>query len=424
MLKKISVMALLQMILTLLSAITIPYYYRTIGVSNYGIMGVAIAINQYFLLIVDYGFTLTAARIISHNDSSKEEISKIFSSILLIKLLVFIIGFFFLVLTTEFISINSNILTTIKIGTVIVLGNLLTPSWLFLGKECMKSLVLMTIIPRLIALPLIFGFVHEGSDLNLAMWLYAAPVLTTGVLSAMYVFHKKWVGVHFYKFREVKLLLVNSWPLFLSSFSTNFYTSLTPIVINIFAGTYATGIFSGLDKIRVALLSAITPISQIVYPKINKVFSKNAVEGYWLVRRIAIWMVSGTVIISFLAILLSSTLTDIIFARHVELASISLIVFSFSIIFNVINLILGMYIFIPLGLSDIYARIIFYAGAFHIALLILLTHNFGFLGASICLLITEILIAFLLLFKLGNMNDNFNKAKYKNSILFRICNRI
>ena len=88
------------------------------------------------------------------------------------------------------------------------------------------------------------------------------------------------------------------------------------------------------------------------------------------------------------------------------------------------SLILGMYIFIPLGLAREYANTSIFVGVFHVLLLSLLSHNFSFLGATICLLTTEILLASLLLFKLRNMNNNFKKVKYKDSILFRICNGI
>lgn len=424
MINKISVMAFLQLILTLISAITIPYYYRTIGVSNYGIMGVAIAINQYFLLIVDYGFTLTAAQIISQKDPSKKEISKLFSSILFIKTAVFFLIFLLIISVLELIPIASDLISTIKIGTIIVLGNVITPTWLYLGKERMKSLVIMSIIPRLITLPLIFLLVNDESDLFLAFWIYTVPILITGILSSFYIFYKRWVGLHFYNFKEIKLLLINSWPLFFSSFSTNFYTSLTPIIINAFAGTYATGIFSGLDKIRVALLSAISPISQIVFPRINKVFSESNAKGYSLVRKITFWMLLGSTTISIFVILLSGILTNFIFGDFIELASISLIFFSLSLIFNVLNLILGMYIFIPLGLSKLYANIIFIAGVTHVLLLVILSHYLSFLGASICLLITEFLIASLLLFKLAYLNEKFKKTKFKKSILFKIYHRI
>jgi PST family polysaccharide transporter len=420
MIKKISVMAVLQFVLTLLSAITIPYYLRVIGVSNYGLMGVAIAVNQYFLLVVDYGFTLTAARLISQNSPSKEKISKLFSSILFIKLLIFFVGFLFLVSVLKFIDINVDLIPTIKIGTIIVLGNLLTPTWLYLGKERMKSLIIMTIIPRLIALPLIFTFINDTRDLNLAMWLYAMPILVTGIVSCAYVFYRKWAGLAFYRYSEIKFLLIDCWPLFFSSFSTNFYTSLTPIVINAFAGAYATGIFSALDKIRVALLSGISPISQIVFPKINNIFSKKISEGFHLVRKIAFWMLFGIIIVAISTIGLSNILTHLIFGKYIELASISLSLFSLSLIFNVLNLILGMYVFIPLGLAKIYANVIFISGLFHVLFLALLSYFFGFLGASLCLLSTEILIASILLIKLSNINDDFNKAKFKKSILFRI----
>lgn len=423
MIKKISIMACLQLMSSVLSAVTIPYYLKVIGVSNFGIMAVAIAVNQYFLLIVDYGFTLIAARKVTRNKNSREENSKLFNSILTFKLLTFFFGLSIIYAFLQNFSVDAKLSTSIEIGTIIVLGNLFTPTWLYLGRSCMQSLAVMTIIPRLLTLPIIFIYVKGDSDLFLALWLYCIPILVTGMLATFYAIYKKWIYFRFEQMIGGKSLLIESWPLFLSAFSTSFYTSFTPILINILAGPFSVGVFTSLEKIRAAFLSAVTPVSQVIFPKVNHLFAKSINEGFSLVRHISIYLIGGSTFIVIATMFFSDLIINFLFDQSIEGLSISLILFLVSVIANVINVIVGNYIYIPLGKSKSYANTIFTVGFMHLIILSILTHYYNFLGASICLLITEISISVMLLTKLGMTDEHSKKVFFRESLLYQLFNR-
>jgi PST family polysaccharide transporter len=52
----------LQVANTLLPLITVPYVVRVIGPGNYGLIAFAQAFVTYFVLLVNYGFDLSASR--------------------------------------------------------------------------------------------------------------------------------------------------------------------------------------------------------------------------------------------------------------------------------------------------------------------------------------------------------------------------
>lgn len=52
--------------------ITLPYLVRTLGIESYGYLGFSIAIVQYFVLFVNYGFDLSATSHIAKNGNDKQ----------------------------------------------------------------------------------------------------------------------------------------------------------------------------------------------------------------------------------------------------------------------------------------------------------------------------------------------------------------
>src|ERR1700712_1898995 len=71
----------------LIPAALLPYLVRTLGVENYGLIAFAQSISQYFILATDYGFNFSATRSISKNSEDNEEVSRIFWTVITIKLL-------------------------------------------------------------------------------------------------------------------------------------------------------------------------------------------------------------------------------------------------------------------------------------------------------------------------------------------------
>ena len=59
--------------------VLVPYLTRILGVEKYGVLGLAITVSQYLILLTDFGFNFTASRKIAQfKDKSKSGLVKYF----------------------------------------------------------------------------------------------------------------------------------------------------------------------------------------------------------------------------------------------------------------------------------------------------------------------------------------------------------
>ena len=75
---------LLQIATYLVPLITIPLLNRILGVEKFGLIAFSQAFIQYFIIISDYGFELSASRQVSINRDNKDKLSEIFCSVLIL----------------------------------------------------------------------------------------------------------------------------------------------------------------------------------------------------------------------------------------------------------------------------------------------------------------------------------------------------
>lgn len=71
--------------------ISYPYVIRTVGADNYGVVVFCQAIIAYVVIIINFGYNVSATRKISENRTNVFKIREIYSSIVYQKLLIFAI---------------------------------------------------------------------------------------------------------------------------------------------------------------------------------------------------------------------------------------------------------------------------------------------------------------------------------------------
>ena len=84
-------LSILEIIGLLLPLISYPYVIRTVGADNYGVVVFCQAIIAYVVIIINFGYNVSATRKISENRTNVFKIREIYSSIVYQKLLIFAI---------------------------------------------------------------------------------------------------------------------------------------------------------------------------------------------------------------------------------------------------------------------------------------------------------------------------------------------
>ena len=163
--KNFSSLSLLQASNYLFPLITLPYLFRILGPDKYGLMIFASAFVGYFGIVTDYGFNLSIPREVSIHRDNKNKLSEIFSSVLIIKVSVFIlcaVVFASIVFAIPKFYLDKDIYL---LSFIAVFGQLLFPVWFFQGIEKMHFISLTSISVRALAVVSIFIFINSRREI-------------------------------------------------------------------------------------------------------------------------------------------------------------------------------------------------------------------------------------------------------------------
>src|SRR5271170_3063051 len=75
----------LQLVTYLFPIIILPYLFRVIGPEKFGLISFAQAFVQYFMILTDYGFSVSATKEISLCHENKAKVCNVISAVMTIK---------------------------------------------------------------------------------------------------------------------------------------------------------------------------------------------------------------------------------------------------------------------------------------------------------------------------------------------------
>jgi len=403
--KNFTSLSLLQIANYVFPLITLPYLVRVLGPAKYGLVNFASAFVAYFGILTDYGFNLSATRDLSVCIKDEKKVSTIFSSVLMIKLAIYLISIFlFVAIINIFPQFQDHPLLYI-ISFAGVMGSTIFPIWLFQAYEKMYFILFINVAVRTIFTISIFIMISSENDFLLFALLSSIANLVVGLTGLIFAVSRLKVKLIFPGINEIKQQVSNGWNLFLSTLWINLYTTSNIFILGLFARPDIVGYFAAADKIRMAFQGILSPVTQSVFPYVNKLLSESYDKFVNFNKKLLrITSLTGLLISTFLFVF-ASTISDLILGHEYQRSILILKIIAWLPFIIIISNVLGIQTMIPLKKQKVFSTILFAAAVINILISLFLVPAYFEIGTSISLLITEIFVssAFYIFVKKNNI---------------------
>jgi PST family polysaccharide transporter len=382
----------------LLPLITFPYLVRVLGPAKFGLLAFAQALVQYFVIVTEYGFNLTATREVAIRREQPGQVAETFRTVLTIK--------------CALMALSLAVMTAIVLAVprfrgdapvyfctfLTVVGNVLFPVWLYQGLERMKYITLLTLGPKLLAAAAIFVLVRTDQDYLLAAAIQGSGGLLAGIVGLAMV--RTLIPIDSFALpsvQEIRATLRGGWSVFVSSFGVTLFGNSNIFILGLFASLETVGYFAVADKIVRAAIGLSVPISTAIYPRVSVLFAQSTELAIAFLRRVL--LLGG---IGFLALSLA-LFFGADFAAHLVTgqpnAEIGLLIRLMAILpFTIfVDNVFGVQTLLNLGLTQQLMKAILYAGAFSVVTSFLTVPRFGDRASAVVFTLSQMLVLVLMI---------------------------
>lgn len=328
-------MTILQVVNSFFYILIYPFVINTVGLENYGLYVFATSIAAYFMVFINFGFDMHAAKLISLDQDDNRLHSSLLSSVTVAKLyleLFAVAVFALLVMNIPFMRDNWLLFLLCFANTF---SCIFLPTWYFHGMQKMKILTVIQLSLKCLSLPAIFFLVDGVDDVG----VYTFIVVITNVLSSLVAFGiairlsgspLKWPALV-----KVKVLLFEVQPFFWSSATNTLKQKSVEIIIGSLFGMKEVAIYDLANKVFSVPSLLASNINAALFPMMVKRAQKDIVSkiikievfigllcmlsvvvgGYWVVQLISVHDMQEAY---YLSILLSiNIMTYLVVGSHI-----------------------------------------------------------------------------------------------------------
>jgi PST family polysaccharide transporter len=385
-------LSIMQAANSFLPLLTVPFLVRVLGVELFGQLAFAMALMFYFIVLADYGFNLTATRAISIHREDRDKVSRIYSSVMLIKFALLMVSALCLLALVFFVPALAEHRTLYLFSFLVVIGQSLFPVWFFQGMEKMKYVTYLSVSAKIVLTGGIFILV-SGPDDYLYVPLLTAMGAFLSVMFSLYLVHFPF-GVCFKwpNWLEVRSNLTDGWFVFLSQLKITLFSSTNIVILGIISGPVAVGYYVGAEKIMRALALAQTPITGALFPLMAKKMAHDRAGAMAKLKKVA-YIGSALYVVVLLGVyVLSDTIIHILYTDEMNSSAWVLKVMLVIPLLIFLNNIFGTQILLNTSREKIFFYVLLCAALLSLLLCVGLTQLYSYQGTTIALLITEIFI--------------------------------
>nr|WP_286416531.1 oligosaccharide flippase family protein [Myroides odoratimimus] len=359
-----SYLTILQLINIIIPLLTYPYIIRVLGVDNYGLIVYSQAIIGYIVLLISFGFNITATKDISRNRLNVRKLSKIVSSVFVIKFSIFIISLVILMLIVVGFALDSKLSNLLILTMWMGFYEVFFPVFYFHGTEKMKFITLLNFISKILFLILVFAFIKNSEDVYLYPVFNGLTGLIVCILSIKIVL-KHGVKLYFPKFSILTYYIRKSYVMALAYASNNLKSGLNIILIKLLFGVKEVAYFDLAMKIITMGNTFSDVLNQAVFPKISR--EKNMI----FLKKVLVVILFSTSLFVIFTFLFGEWIVRILGGVNMSNAVLVLKIVSFVVPFYAVGGLLGRNCLIVFNKDKIVLRSMIVSGILYLFLVLI-----------------------------------------------------
>ncbi len=386
-----------------ISFITLPYLLRVLGPEKYGAMAFAQVLVNYGVLLVDYGFNLTAPRDIAK--AEPQEIPRHFSAIMGAKLVLLLPILLIGMVLLKVFSTQLDALLVLCFLPMLI-GSVLFPIWYFQGIQQMKYITILNLVARIISVAGIFLLVHESMDYRMAAFLQSFTPLLAGILS-LGIIHHQWPEMLCVPaWADIVSKLQAGWDIFISTLFTNLYTNSNVFFLGLLCSDTVVGYYAAANKLIESVKGLLAPVSNAVFPHVSQLVKESQDRAVIFLRKMVKIIGGGSLAISLCVFIFADPIVNIIMGTGYEDSVLLLRIISFLPFIIGLSNIFGIQTMVVFGMQRIYSRIIMVSAIMNCLLVFPMIYMWKAVGLAITVVLVESFVTIAMYFILKQNKIN------------------
>lgn len=363
------------------------------------------------IIFIPYAFILYSfevngvSKIVNYRIEDKiKHISSLFSQVLIIRLVIFILSLLCIIISGFFIDQVD--LYLLLIWLMFPLSYIFQNSYFYLGYQNNLPLAVLILFSRLICFGLIYYYLNKNSSIYLAPLFIGLSFIVGGLLSFLYIVLKYNIKLSLPNFKDLKYQIIEGKEIFFGNISVLLFKDINVLIISfITKDPNLISSYSIAEKIVKSLQASIRPINQYFYPKglilINNFKEPNyiAFREIFKVTKTQLMLILSIILSFFIAIYILQNYNLLSFLNDNKESIILISIMIFSVFFGVLNFMYGTLGLNHLGNKRYFAMSIFFTGLISLVTLMVFTKYFSIYGTAINFVISEIILLVFILNK-------------------------
>ncbi len=388
--------------------LVLPYLMIVLGAEKFGYISFALAVCQYFIVVIDFGFNLSTTKRIALVSGDKAAVSRIFAAACYSKIGLMLCCFVIMV-ALSYIPAFAIYRKALFAMFTIVVGNTFLYVFLFQGLGQIRWISVFNGIAKISVLPLTFVFVKSPDDYLIAAFLQGGVSVAAAIISICMIAKKHWVSLPRFNFSDCKTEMREGFYIFLSNVVNSVYVLGFMLILGLFATPAEVGRYSASDKIvRAFIAITMSPIIQAFYPKVSRMAANAWDKARQMVIRLMLLLLAAMIVFVAAVFVLAPFLPQWLGSDYTGTETMIRIM-SVASIFICMGGIFGQLGLLAMGgklqkkkFSNVYLLATLVA---IVAVSILSPFYFG-IGAAVAILITEVFVGVSMALRYGNMLKN------------------